>query len=228
MDVLKIVRENQEKFKEHLQKIKELEEKEKELNYFNLYRNYNQNNPKDRLTTIPEGENETYSIKKNTHNYDEVDSNYNRKSDQNSLIYNKYLDVNNEYGRGGKSDYIYREINEDEGDSAGENQPNINYRNEASGNNSNIINEKLNKENDYIISKEEEKNENYRSDEESYEYKNKRNYEESKGFKNEENTEEEDEGGEDYDNNKNELGERTDEDEDEVEVKKYGDQKERM
>ncbi len=63
IDVVKLVRENQDKFKLHLQKMKELEEKDKELDYNHMYRNYIP--PKEgnnRLTTIPEGDNETHTI----------------------------------------------------------------------------------------------------------------------------------------------------------------------
>src|SRR5689334_2055477 len=63
IDVLKLVRENQEKFRQHLQKMKELEEKDKELDYYRIYRNYGKS-PNDQLTTIPEGENETQTITK--------------------------------------------------------------------------------------------------------------------------------------------------------------------
>jgi hypothetical protein len=73
IDVLKLVRENQEKFKKHMEKMKELEERDKQLNYDHFYKNYdqvekdsthklNQLNIKEKLTTIPELE--STSVKK--------------------------------------------------------------------------------------------------------------------------------------------------------------------
>lgn len=73
VDVLKIVRDNKDKFKSHMQKMRELEEKEKDLDYYQMYRNEKGD---DRLTTIPEGENESHSIKKSGNQLGEIRNNY--------------------------------------------------------------------------------------------------------------------------------------------------------
>lgn len=132
IDVLKVIRDNQDKFKQHVAKIKELEEKEKELSYGNLYKNQNSisthTRSENRLSTIPEGENETHSIKKPYLHLDEENSNNTR---------------NNKY--------IYQEVN----DVYNSGEDNI----QASEEN---INEKISKEIDYnkYIRREEAKNEN--------------------------------------------------------------------
>lgn len=144
VDILKIVRENNEKFKQHLQKIRELEEREKELNYPNLYRNYR----KDGLTTISEKPTETCSANKNTYtvdNYDYVGVN----RSNNSSLYERGVNIND-----------INDINEEEQvDSFKEDS---NY------------NERVSKEKDYMRINEEYKNNrtDYElSDDDTYDHK---------------------------------------------------------
>jgi hypothetical protein len=95
IDVLKLVRENQEKFKKHMEKMKELEEREKQLNYDHFYKNYDKSdkesndkqcNKQQKLTTIPELE--TTSVKK-TLNEDSVNE-IKSKNQQNNKYINYY------------------------------------------------------------------------------------------------------------------------------------------
>jgi len=63
IDVLQLVRENRDKYKQHLQKMKELEERDQQLNYRNIYKEYN--NTYVPSTKIPEKASETLTLKKN-------------------------------------------------------------------------------------------------------------------------------------------------------------------
>jgi hypothetical protein len=147
IDVLKLVRENQDRFKQHLQKMKELEQRDKDTDYnqnLNLNYNYNQNQVfsnsnqekeslPHRLTTIPEGENETISAIKTANEEDLV----------------KRIAVVNKYQPNKRKDsYIYNEVNFDSGE---ENEE---------------MKEKVSKENDYLNYKREEKKNDCRSEEE--------------------------------------------------------------
>lgn len=82
IDVLKLVRENQEKFKIHMQKMKELEEKEKQLIQENFYgknidnwntkfKSYEKLETKNKLVTIPEREMDSSLVKKEFETKDE-------------------------------------------------------------------------------------------------------------------------------------------------------------
>lgn len=103
VDVLQLVRENRDKYKQHIQKIKELEETDKQLNYQNMYKEYSKNNI-DKLTTIPEGGSETFSNRKieyfNDNNKSQpskfVESNEKNSVKHDNYIYDKLYESNDE------------------------------------------------------------------------------------------------------------------------------------
>ena len=145
IDVVKLVRENQDKFKLHLQKMKELEERDKELDYNHMYSNYMV--PKEgnnRLTTILEGDNETHTIHRSV----------NLNEERERTNYTNYTNSNNNNNKNNKSknkaseSYIYKEILLDSGDEEKDVEDNYREYNEHFNNKTNS--EQLNKENDYL------------------------------------------------------------------------------
>jgi len=164
IDVIKLVRENQDKFKQHLEKMKELEEKEKELDYYHQYKNYPNN---ERLTTIPEGENETYSVKKTAY-IDENSIIKSTKTKKSNINFESDQDIKSDNNSKNSKNYGDNKINHDKLNII-KSYTNINYplekanENEIENHNSFELSQSIQNEKNAFQQEQDEKY-NYRSD----------------------------------------------------------------